>query len=87
MNKQNGSRLLPAVFARGQAEAPRLIAIFKSRNVSPLIGLYLPWIESAYVNIPSPNAMGSVGMFQFIPKTGEHFGLSAAGPVGRGEIC
>ena len=78
VNKQNGSRLLPGVFARGQAEAPRLIAAFKARNVSPLIGLYIPWIESAFVNIQSPNSMGSIGMFQFVPKTGEHFGLSAA---------
>jgi hypothetical protein len=77
VNKQNGSRVLPAVFARGQTEAPRLIAAFKARNVSPLIGLYIPWIESEFANIQSPNSMGSIGMFQFLPKTGEHFGLSA----------
>jgi soluble lytic murein transglycosylase-like protein len=72
-----GKRVLPSVFARGQAEAPKLIAIFKARNVSPLIGLYIPWIESAYTNIQSPNSMGAIGMFQFLPRTGEHFGLSA----------
>ncbi|MBC8031471.1 MAG: transglycosylase SLT domain-containing protein [Pyrinomonadaceae bacterium] len=71
-----GKRVLPSVFERGQAEAPRLIAAFKARRVSPLVGLYIPWIESAYVNIQSPNSMGAVGMFQFLPKTGEHFGLS-----------
>jgi membrane-bound lytic murein transglycosylase D len=76
VNKQNGSRLLPAVFARGQAEAPKLIAAFKARNVSPLIGIYIPWVESAYVNIQSPNPMGAIGMFQFLPKTGERYGLS-----------
>lgn len=69
-------RDLRAVFARGQAEAPRLTAAFKARNVSPLIGIYLPWIESAFVNITSANSMGAIGMFQFLPKTGEHFGLS-----------
>jgi membrane-bound lytic murein transglycosylase D len=52
------------------------MSAFRARNVSPLIGLYIPWIESAYVNIPSPNSMGAIGMFQFVPKTGEHFGLS-----------
>jgi len=77
VNKQNGSRLLPAVFARGQAEAPKLTAAFKARNVSPLIGLYIPWIESAYKNIQSPNSMGAIGMFQFLPKTGQRYGLSA----------
>ena len=64
------------VFERGQAQAPTLIAAFKARNVSPLIGLYIPWVESEYVNIQTPNSMGAVGMFQFLPKTGERFGLS-----------
>src|SRR5712691_4255453 len=65
------------VFERGQAQAPTLIAAFKARSVSPLIGLYIPLIESEYVNIQSPNSMGAMGMFQFLPKTGEHYGLSA----------
>ena len=64
------------VLERGQAVAPALIRIFKARNVSPLIGLYIPFIESEYVNIASPNAQGAVGMFQFLPQTGEKFGLS-----------
>ncbi len=71
-------RDLQSVFGRGVAEAPRLIAAFKARNVSPLIGIYLPWIESAFVNIPSANAMGATGMFQFLPKTGKRYGLSEA---------
>jgi len=73
----NGQRPLRPVLERGQAQAPRLIATFRARNVSPLIGLYLPWVESEYVNIQSPNPMGAMGMFQFLPKTGERYGLSA----------
>jgi hypothetical protein len=65
------------VFARGQAQAPTLIAAFKARNVSPLIGLYIPWIESEYVNIEAPNSLGALGMFQFLPRTAARFGLSA----------
>jgi len=65
-------------FERGQTVAPTIIKTFKAHNVSPLIGLYLPMVESEYVNITSPNAMGAVGMFQFVPQTGEHYGLSAA---------
>jgi transglycosylase-like protein with SLT domain len=65
------------VFERGQAQAATLIATFKARNVSPLIGLYIPWIESEYINIQSPNSMGAMGMFQFLPQTGERYGLSA----------
>ncbi|HVQ39210.1 MAG TPA: transglycosylase SLT domain-containing protein [Pyrinomonadaceae bacterium] len=76
VGKSNGGDLR-IVFERGQVQASKLSAIFRARNVSPLIGLYLPWVESEYVNIASSNAMGAIGMFQFVPKTGEHFGLSA----------
>lgn len=71
-------RDLRLVMERGAVQAPTLVATFRARNISPLIGLYIPWIESEYVNMSSPNSMGSIGMFQFLPKTGERFGLSAA---------
>jgi Transglycosylase SLT domain len=67
---------LRLVFERGQAQAPLLSATFRARNVSPLFGLYLPWIESEYLNIQSPGPTAPLGMFQFLPTTGEHFGLS-----------
>jgi Transglycosylase SLT domain len=67
---------LKLVIERGHVQAPAIIAAFKSRNVSPLFGLYLPWIESEYINITSPTPAGSIGMFQFIPKTGELLGLT-----------
>jgi hypothetical protein len=73
-----GKRDLRLVLERGQTQAPALIAAFKARNVSPLIGIYLPWVESAYENIQSPNSMGAIGMFQFLPKTGERYGLTPA---------
>ena len=65
-----------AMFERGQASAPTINGIFKKHKVSPLIGLYIPAIESAYINIQSPNEAGSLGMFQFTQKTGEQFGLT-----------
>ena len=64
------------IFERGRAVAPTLRGIFKAHNVSPLIGIYIPAIESEYVNIQSANSAGAIGMFQFLPKTGEKFGLS-----------
>ncbi len=66
------------VFDRGKTLAPTLAGIFRARGVSPLIGLYLPLIESGYTNIPSANPSGAIGMFQFLPQTGEHLGLSEA---------
>ena len=65
-----------SMFERAQPLAATFSGIFKKHHVSPLIGLYLPAIESAYVNIQSPNMAGSIGMFQFLPKTGEQFGLT-----------
>lgn len=67
-----------SMFERGQPLASTFSGIFKKHHVSPLIGLYLPAIESAYVNIQSANSAGSIGMFQFLPKTGEHFGLTTS---------
>jgi membrane-bound lytic murein transglycosylase D len=64
------------VFERGRDNAPVLISAFKARNVSPLIGLYIPMIESEYTNLQSPNSVGAIGMFQFLPKTGERYGLT-----------
>ncbi len=72
-----GKSDLRLVFERGQKVAPTLNAVFKTQNVSPLIGLYIPLIESEYVNIESPNMAGALGLYQFLPKTGERFGLSA----------
>lgn len=65
-----------AMFERGQSSAPTINGIFKKHKISPLIGLYIPAIESAYINIQSPNEAGSLGMFQFTQKTGEQFGLT-----------
>jgi membrane-bound lytic murein transglycosylase D len=70
-----GNSDLRLVLQRGQTNAPLLVAVFKARNVSPLIGLYLPWIESEYDNNHTSES-GAVGMFQFMPSTGERFSLS-----------
>jgi hypothetical protein len=64
------------VFERGQTFAPTLMSAFRARNISPLIGLYIPLIESEYVNIEAPNSVGAIGLFQFLPKTGERYGLT-----------
>lgn len=73
---QSGKRDLRLVLERGQTRAPLVNSVFRSRNVSPLLGLYIAWIESEYVNLETPTPMGSIGVFQFLPSTGERFGLS-----------
>lgn len=72
-----GSRDVRLLVERAQVHAPTLMAVFKMRDLSPLIGLYIPWVESEYVNFESPNSLGAVGMFQFLPKTGQRYGLSS----------
>lgn len=67
------------IFERGQQVAPTLISAFKAQNVSPLIGLYLPLVESEYVNVQNANRMGAIGMFQFLPQTGRRYGLDEQG--------
>jgi membrane-bound lytic murein transglycosylase D len=68
---------LRLVLERGQANAPVVIAAFRARNVSPFFGLYIPFIESEFNNLEASGPMGSLGMFQFLPSTGEKYGLSA----------
>jgi Transglycosylase SLT domain len=75
-NDQLGKSDARLIFQRGQAQAPVLSSAFKARNVSQLIGLYIPAVESEYVNLQSPNQVGAIGMFQFLPKTGEKYGLT-----------
>lgn len=76
MGDQPGKGDARFIFERGQTVAPALIRIFKARNLSPLIGLYIPLIESEYLNLEKPNSMGALGMFQFLPQTGERYGLT-----------
>src|ERR1043165_5269273 len=54
------------ILQRGQTVAPTLIRIFKARNVSPLIGLYIPFVESEYVNLQSPHSIGAIRMLSFV---------------------
>ncbi len=61
---------------RGQKEAATIMTAFKARGVSPILGLYLAWIESAYKTSAVSEA-GSLGMFQFMPQTASRFGLTS----------
>jgi membrane-bound lytic murein transglycosylase D len=73
---KGGRSDLRLVLERGQTNAPVLIAAFRARNVSPVFGLYIPFIESEFNNLDSGGPSGSLGMFQFLPSTGEKYGLS-----------
>jgi len=71
-----GQEDLRLVLERGAKYAPTFAKIFQARNVSPLVGIYLPLMESEYRNeLVSP--AGSSGMFQFMEQTAFRFGLTA----------
>jgi hypothetical protein len=71
-----GQEDLRPVLERGAKYAPAFAKIFQARNVSPLVGIYLPMMESEYRNeLVSPG--GSSGMFQFMEHTALRFGLTS----------
>jgi membrane-bound lytic murein transglycosylase D len=71
-----GKEDLRLVLARGATYAPVFAKIFQSRNVAPLVGIYLPLVESEYRNELVSSA-GASGMFQFMEQTALRFGLTA----------
>ena len=71
---------LRAVLARGAANALAIRRAFEAEGVPVVTGLYLAMIESEY-NECLESPMGARGMFQFLPKTGVQYGVSAE------ELC
>jgi len=65
---------LRIVFGRASQYAPIIVRSFSERGVPPIIGLYIPMIESEYrACVQSPT--GAKGMFQFMPETAKEYGL------------
>jgi soluble lytic murein transglycosylase-like protein len=71
-----GREDLRLVLGRGAKHAPAFAKTFQARNLSSLVGIYLPLMESEYRNELVSSA-GSSGMFQFMEKTALRFGLTA----------
>ena len=75
-----GSVSINEVYARARPYVPLIARSFAARKVPVVIGIYLPVIESAYRNCYE-NSIGAKGLFQFLPQTAEHYGVS------RQEMC
>src|SRR5262249_5801725 len=71
-----GQEDLRLVMARGAKYGPAFAKTFQARNLSPLIGIYLPLMESEFRNELVSSA-GSSGMFQFMEQTALRFGLTS----------
>lgn len=66
------------ILERGSTHAPVIIRAFKENRVPPVIGLYIPFIETEYTNIRSNNGAGAAGLFQFLGPTAEHYGVPSS---------
>ena len=66
------------ILQRGSLHAPVIIRAFKENRVPPVIGLYIPFIETEYTNIHSNNAAGAAGLFQFLGPTAEYYGVPSS---------
>jgi hypothetical protein len=66
---------LRTLFARATTYTPQIIRAFKARGVPPVVGVYLPMIETEYHNISSENHAGAAGLFQFIGPTARAYGV------------
>lgn len=72
-----GKEDLRFVMERGAKFAPAFAQAFHANNVAPLIGIYLPFMESEFRNEMTSEA-GSSGMFQFMEQTAVRFGITSA---------
>lgn len=63
------------IFKRAAEYAPYISRCFNQQDVPPIIGLYIVWIETAYVNVNYENKAKAMGLFQFIPGTARQYGV------------
>lgn len=71
---------LRSVFGRASQYAPVIVRSFKDRGIPPIVGLYIPMIESEYRACLETN-VGSKGMYLFMPDTARKYGIS------RKDLC
>ena len=75
-----GEESLRDIYARAPEYIPVIAHAFVQRKIPVVVGIYLPMIESAYRPC-FENEIGAKGLFQFLPATAAHYGLS------RAEMC
>ncbi|HYG79547.1 MAG TPA: TIR domain-containing protein, partial [Pyrinomonadaceae bacterium] len=62
------------IFAEARQHAPFIIKTFNDRGVPPVIGLYLPVVESEYKNLCTPRDQAK-GIYQIYLATAAKYGL------------
>jgi serine/threonine protein kinase len=79
-SRKPGADSLGDRYARAKPYVPLIARSFSARKVPVIIGIYLPMIESAYRNCYE-NSLGAKGLYQFVPATAEHYGVT------REQMC
>jgi serine/threonine protein kinase len=79
-SNQLGGESLPVVYSRAAQYVPLIARSFSAHKIPIVIGVYVPMIESEYRPC-SENTLGAKGLFQFMPRTAEAYG------VARSEMC
>src|SRR5262249_49277979 len=77
---KTGEESLRSVYGRAPDYIPIIARAFAERKIPIVVGVYLPMIESEYKPC-FENQNGAKGLFQFLPRTAEHYG------VARAEMC
>jgi len=75
-----GQEGLRPLYARASQYAPLIIQSFTKTGVPPIIGLYIPLIETEY-HLCTLGPPGIRGLFQFRPQTAREYGLMP------GDVC
>jgi soluble lytic murein transglycosylase-like protein len=70
-----GKEDLRTPYARAVPYVPLIAKSFAARKIPIVVGLYLPMVESEYKNC-FENSFGAKGLFQFMPQTARHYGVS-----------
>jgi serine/threonine protein kinase len=65
---------LQVIHNRALPQVPVIARSFAAKKVPPMIGIYLPMIESAYHPCSESN-FGARGLFQFLPQTAKQYGV------------
>jgi serine/threonine protein kinase len=75
-----GQEGLRPLYARASQYAPLIIQSFTKTGVPPIIGLYIPLIETEY-HLCTQGSLGIRGLFQFRRQTAREYGLMP------GDVC
>jgi serine/threonine protein kinase len=69
-----GQESIKTVYARASVYAPFIIEEFRAHNLPPILGLYIAMNETEY-HPCTESAVGAKGLFSFMPRTAENYGL------------